>query len=102
MFSCAHTLAKKLFKNNYILLVKNQAFFPVSCFLFFFQVALHACGVATDMVADHCIQAGAAFVVSPCCYGFIQNAVKFSFPKRFVPVLATPPAVAACPAFCFF
>lgn len=48
------------------------------------QVALHACGVATDMVMEHCVQAGAAFVVSPCCYGFIQNAVKFTFPKRFV------------------
>uniref|UniRef100_A0A3B4Z3E9 Glutathione S-transferase C-terminal domain-containing protein n=1 Tax=Stegastes partitus TaxID=144197 RepID=A0A3B4Z3E9_9TELE len=44
-------------------------------------VALHACGVATDMVMEHCIQAGAAFVISPCCYGFIQNAVKFRFPK---------------------
>ncbi|MEQ2298637.1 hypothetical protein AMECASPLE_007398 [Ameca splendens] len=44
-------------------------------------VALHACGIATDMVLEHCIQAGAAFVVSPCCYGFIQNAVKFTFPK---------------------
>ncbi|XP_029015645.2 glutathione S-transferase C-terminal domain-containing protein [Betta splendens] len=44
-------------------------------------VGLHACGVATDMVMEHCIQAGAAFVVSPCCYGFIQNAVKFTFPK---------------------
>lgn len=57
------------------------------CFLSFsvlMQVALHACGVATDMVMEHCIQAGAAFVISPCCYGFIQNAVKFSFPKRCV------------------
>ncbi|XP_060948723.1 glutathione S-transferase C-terminal domain-containing protein [Limanda limanda] len=44
-------------------------------------VALHACGVATDMVMEHCIQAAAAFVISPCCYGFIQNAVKFTFPK---------------------
>uniref|UniRef100_A0A3Q2XGP6 Glutathione S-transferase C-terminal domain-containing protein n=1 Tax=Hippocampus comes TaxID=109280 RepID=A0A3Q2XGP6_HIPCM len=44
-------------------------------------VALHACGVATDMVMEHCIQAGAAFVISPCCYGFIQNAVKFTFPR---------------------
>uniref|UniRef100_A0A669F4B6 Glutathione S-transferase C-terminal domain-containing protein n=1 Tax=Oreochromis niloticus TaxID=8128 RepID=A0A669F4B6_ORENI len=48
---------------------------------FHIGVALHACGVATDMVMEHCIQAGAAFVISPCCYGFIQNAVKFSFPK---------------------
>ncbi|XP_026026994.1 glutathione S-transferase C-terminal domain-containing protein [Astatotilapia calliptera] len=48
---------------------------------FHIGVALHACGVATDMVMEHCIQAGAAFAISPCCYGFIQNAVKFSFPK---------------------
>lgn len=48
------------------------------------QVALHACGIATDMVMEHCVQAGAAFVISPCCYGFIQNAIKFTFPKRFV------------------
>ncbi|CAG11486.1 unnamed protein product, partial [Tetraodon nigroviridis] len=45
------------------------------------QVALHACGIATDMVMEHCVQAGAAFVISPCCYGFIQNAVKFTFPR---------------------
>ncbi|XP_044045718.1 glutathione S-transferase C-terminal domain-containing protein isoform X1 [Siniperca chuatsi] len=48
---------------------------------FHIGVALHACGVATDMVMEHCIQAGAAFVISPCCYGFIQNAIKFTFPK---------------------
>lgn len=60
-----------------------------SC-LFLTQVALHACGVATDMVMEHCIQAGAAFVISPCCYGFIQNAVKFTFPKRFVPAHLSP------------
>lgn len=39
---------------------------------------------------EHCIQAGAAFVISPCCYGFIQNAVKFTFPKRFVPAHLSP------------
>ncbi|XP_010002416.1 PREDICTED: glutathione S-transferase C-terminal domain-containing protein [Chaetura pelagica] len=44
-------------------------------------VALHACGVATDMVIEHCIKAGAAFVISPCCYGFIQNTVKFKYPQ---------------------
>lgn len=34
---------------------------------------------------EHCIKARAAFVISPCCYGFIQNANKFTFPrsKRF-------------------
>ncbi|XP_051474300.1 glutathione S-transferase C-terminal domain-containing protein isoform X3 [Apus apus] len=44
-------------------------------------VALHACGVATDMVIEHCIKAGAAFVISPCCYGFIQNTMKFKYPQ---------------------
>ncbi|TSK22512.1 Glutathione S-transferase C-terminal domain-containing protein [Bagarius yarrelli] len=44
-------------------------------------VALHACGVATDMVLDRCIRAKAGFVISPCCYGFIQNTLKFSFPR---------------------
>ncbi|KAM6441311.1 glutathione S-transferase C-terminal domain-containing protein isoform 1-T1 [Liasis olivaceus] len=44
-------------------------------------VALHACGVATDMVIEHCIKVGAAFVISPCCYGFIQNTSKFAFPR---------------------
>lgn len=44
-------------------------------------VALHACGVATDMVIEHCIKARAAFVISPCCYGFIQNTVKFKYPR---------------------
>uniref|UniRef100_H3DKZ9 Glutathione S-transferase C-terminal domain-containing protein n=1 Tax=Tetraodon nigroviridis TaxID=99883 RepID=H3DKZ9_TETNG len=48
---------------------------------FHIGVALHACGIATDMVMEHCVQAGAAFVISPCCYGFIQNAVKFTFPR---------------------
>ncbi|KAM4603645.1 glutathione S-transferase C-terminal domain-containing protein [Polymixia lowei] len=57
---------------------------------FHIGVALHACGVATDMVVEHCIQAGAAFVVSPCCYGFIQNTIKFTFPrsKRFQEILS--------------
>ncbi|XP_071383393.1 glutathione S-transferase C-terminal domain-containing protein [Centroberyx affinis] len=57
---------------------------------FHIGVALHACGVATDMVVEHCAQAGAAFVVSPCCYGFIQNTIKFTFPrsKRFQETLS--------------
>ncbi|CAB1327332.1 unnamed protein product, partial [Coregonus sp. 'balchen'] len=36
------------------------------------------------------IKAGAAFVVSPCCYGFVQNTLKFTFPrsKRFLETLS--------------
>uniref|UniRef100_A0A8K9WVX4 Glutathione S-transferase C-terminal domain-containing protein n=1 Tax=Oncorhynchus mykiss TaxID=8022 RepID=A0A8K9WVX4_ONCMY len=57
---------------------------------FHIGVALHACGVATDMVVEQCIQAGATFVVSPCCYGFVQNTLKFTFPrsKRFLETLS--------------
>ncbi|XP_069487051.1 glutathione S-transferase C-terminal domain-containing protein isoform X3 [Ambystoma mexicanum] len=53
-------------------------------------VALHACGVATDMVIGRCVRARAAFVVCPCCYGFIQNTVKSTFPRshRFREVLS--------------
>lgn len=77
-------------KKAWILLVKETRMSLKTVFLFLPQVALHACGVATDMVMEHCIQAGAAFVISPCCYGFIQNAVKFTFPKRFVPAHLSP------------
>uniref|UniRef100_A0A8D1CJX2 Glutathione S-transferase C-terminal domain-containing protein n=1 Tax=Sus scrofa TaxID=9823 RepID=A0A8D1CJX2_PIG len=49
--------------------------------IFNIGVALHACGVATDMVIEHCIKTRASFVTCPCCYGFIQNTSKFKFPK---------------------
>lgn len=32
-------------------------------------VALHACGVATDLVLRSCLAVRAAFVLCPCCYG---------------------------------
>uniref|UniRef100_A0A8C3WWI4 Glutathione S-transferase C-terminal domain-containing protein n=1 Tax=Catagonus wagneri TaxID=51154 RepID=A0A8C3WWI4_9CETA len=49
--------------------------------IFNIGVALHACGVATDMVIEHCIKTRASFITCPCCYGFIQNTSKFKFPK---------------------
>nr|XP_051675486.1 glutathione S-transferase C-terminal domain-containing protein isoform X2 [Oryctolagus cuniculus] len=49
--------------------------------MFNIGVALHACGVATDMVIEHCVKTRASFVTCPCCYGFIQNTSKFNFPK---------------------
>ncbi|XP_034044141.1 glutathione S-transferase C-terminal domain-containing protein [Thalassophryne amazonica] len=65
---------------------------------FHIGVALHACGVATDMVMEHCLQAGAAFVISPCCYGFMPNAVKFTFPrsKRFQETLTSKEHMILC------
>lgn len=32
-------------------------------------IALHACGAATDVSMQKCVQAGAAFVLAPCCIG---------------------------------
>ncbi|XP_043917239.1 glutathione S-transferase C-terminal domain-containing protein [Protopterus annectens] len=64
--------------NNVWFIQANLDYFTGS---FNIGVALHACGVATDMVMEHCIKAQAAFVISPCCYGFIQNTKKFTFPR---------------------
>ena len=36
--------------------------------------ALHACGEASDYALDHCVAHGAAYVIAPCCAGFIQNS----------------------------
>lgn len=69
------------------------------------QVALHACGVVTDMVVEQCIQAGATFVVSPCCYGFVQNTLRFTFPRRSVSLSVSmyvflPVSLSQCMSFC--
>uniref|UniRef100_H2YWU1 Methyltransferase domain-containing protein n=1 Tax=Ciona savignyi TaxID=51511 RepID=H2YWU1_CIOSA len=44
-------------------------------------IALHACGVATDMVLQKCISNHASFVISPCCYGKIQNTATLTYPQ---------------------
>ncbi|XP_067324733.1 glutathione S-transferase C-terminal domain-containing protein isoform X3 [Anolis sagrei] len=64
--------------NNVWFLQANMDYFKG---VFNIGVALHACGVATDMVIENCIKVRAGFVVSPCCYGFIQNTDKFAFPQ---------------------
>ncbi|KAJ7327072.1 hypothetical protein JRQ81_016831 [Phrynocephalus forsythii] len=64
--------------NNIWFIQANMDYFTGS---FNIGVALHACGVATDMVIERCIKVRAAFVISPCCYGFIQNTAKFAFPQ---------------------
>ncbi|KAG8178028.1 hypothetical protein JTE90_015831 [Oedothorax gibbosus] len=48
-------------------------------------IALHACGVATDLVIQQCIQQSASFVCCPCCYGGIQNTHLLRYPlsKKF-------------------
>ncbi|RUS71418.1 hypothetical protein EGW08_020822 [Elysia chlorotica] len=44
-------------------------------------VCLHACGSATDMVQELCLNAGAAFVICPCCYGSIRKTHLLTYPR---------------------
>ncbi|KAB0803468.1 hypothetical protein PPYR_00438 [Photinus pyralis] len=44
-------------------------------------LALHACGVATDLVIQACIRNKADFVCCPCCYGGIHNCHHLSYPR---------------------
>ncbi|KAG8040605.1 hypothetical protein G9C98_002601 [Cotesia typhae] len=43
--------------------------------------SLHACGVATDLVIQHCIRSKAIFVSCPCCYGSIQDCHHITYPR---------------------
>ncbi|XP_015112657.1 glutathione S-transferase C-terminal domain-containing protein homolog [Diachasma alloeum] len=43
--------------------------------------SLHACGVATDLVIQHCIRRNAVFVCCPCCYGSVQDCLNISYPR---------------------
>lgn len=42
---------------------------------------LHACGVATDLVLQQCIEKSAAFVCCPCCYGSVQDCHRVVYPR---------------------
>nr|CAD7442174.1 unnamed protein product [Timema bartmani] len=44
-------------------------------------VSLHACGVATDLVIQRCIQQRAVFVCCPCCYGSVQQNHVLTYPR---------------------
>ncbi|KAH9513811.1 hypothetical protein Btru_031463 [Bulinus truncatus] len=43
--------------------------------------SLHACGSATDMVLQLCLETKASFVVCPCCYGSIQKTHLLNYPR---------------------
>ncbi|XP_025835217.1 glutathione S-transferase C-terminal domain-containing protein homolog [Agrilus planipennis] len=59
----------------------------LQCNLDYFQanfdigLALHACGVATDLVIQTCIDRKANFICCPCCYGGIHNCHHVSYPR---------------------
>ncbi|CAL1532458.1 unnamed protein product [Lymnaea stagnalis] len=42
---------------------------------------LHACGSATDMILQLCLNSFASFVICPCCYGSIQKTHLLSYPR---------------------
>ena len=44
-------------------------------------VCLHACGVATDLVLQRCLDNLAAFVICPCCYGSIKRTHTVDYPR---------------------
>lgn len=44
-------------------------------------LALHACGVATDLVIKSCVENKAHFVCCPCCYGGIHDCHHLSYPR---------------------
>ena len=42
---------------------------------------LHACGIATDLVLNKCLEANASFVATPCCYGAIKQTDEIRYPR---------------------
>ncbi|XP_043282845.1 glutathione S-transferase C-terminal domain-containing protein homolog [Venturia canescens] len=44
-------------------------------------MSLHACGVATDLVIQHCIRKNAIFVSCPCCYGSVHDCHHITYPR---------------------
>lgn len=71
------TIAKLNIK-NVIIVQSNLDYFTGT---FDLGLALHACGVATDLVLQMCIANSADFVCCPCCYGGIKNCHKVSYPR---------------------
>ena len=69
---------RKLGLSNVQLVQSNIDYFQGK---FDIGIALHACGVATDLVLQICEAKRAAFVVCPCCYGSIQSGHTVTYPR---------------------
>lgn len=76
--SRARERIKKLQLPNVTLLQCNLEYFKAK---FDIGVALHACGVATDLVMQSCIYNSAHFVCCPCCYGGIHDCETLKYPR---------------------
>lgn len=70
--------AKSLNLTNVLFLQTNLDYFTGD---FDIGLSLHACGVATDIVMELCIQQGAHFVCCPCCYGAVLDMPHIKYPR---------------------
>ncbi|KAM3965780.1 glutathione S-transferase C-terminal domain-containing protein homolog [Aphomia sociella] len=65
--------------------LKNVLFFQCNLDFFFGKfdigIALHACGIASDLVLDKCLKANAKFVLCPCCYGSLHATDRLAYPR---------------------
>nr|UYG55604.1 glutathione S-transferase 1 [Arma chinensis] len=64
--------------NNVWLIQANLGYFTAQ-----FQVglALHACGVASDLMLHKCLEKGANIILCPCCYGSIKPNETLKYPQ---------------------
>ncbi|XP_042907398.2 glutathione S-transferase C-terminal domain-containing protein [Parasteatoda tepidariorum] len=75
---------QRAFLRAKVLNLKNIVYYQ--CNLDYFKrsfdmgISLHACGVATDLVIQQCLQQQASFVCCPCCYGGIQDTHLLQYP----------------------
>ncbi|XP_043466961.1 glutathione S-transferase C-terminal domain-containing protein homolog [Leptopilina heterotoma] len=69
---------KKLQLNNVKFFQCNLDYFKGN---FNIGMSLHACGVATDLVIQHCIRRNAAFICCPCCYGSVHDCHHITYPR---------------------
>lgn len=76
--SRAVTRIESLQQDNMLLYQCNLDYFHGH---FDIGVTLHACGTATDLVLQRCLDKGASFVVCPCCYGGIQCSHTMAYPR---------------------
>ncbi|XP_056633220.1 glutathione S-transferase C-terminal domain-containing protein homolog [Diorhabda sublineata] len=76
--SRAEETIKKLSLTNVSLVQSNLDYFDGD---FDIGVALHACGVATDLVIQNCVEKKAHLVVCPCCYGGVRDCHRLSYPR---------------------
>ncbi|XP_064460126.1 glutathione S-transferase C-terminal domain-containing protein-like [Ornithodoros turicata] len=68
--------------------LSNVTFFQCNMDYFYgnfdIGVSLHACGVATDLVIQKCMNNNAVFVCCPCCYGSMSSTDNVKYPLSHV------------------